>query len=727
MIKRIISIIVICMMLVGLYQPVHGSNNIWSVINEAGLYEANGALHKALPLWLDIVEHFEQQPASHDSQTNIAIFSKKIGKYYDSEKQYDLAVQYYEKENENWLATDKPWGAEDMLRAEAIRTEVALYAEVEATDVSLAPYEPASGVYLGIYSELDKDIGQKMNLTKNVYGRHASYILYQDWNQNIQYGTKSYPLDVPLAQTIKEEDAALHLVLNAMNGLETVEKNDWIVNWAKEAKKLDMPIFLRLFCEMNGDWVPWHGDPELFIEKWRMVHDVMAVYAPNVVMVWTPNDAPVETSDGIRIEDYYPGDDYVDWVGVNFYTDYYNSGQTEGKDNHLSNPLSHLDYIYDMYSDKKPIMIGETGVAHYSIPNSEDVTPWAVENIKKFYGQLYVKYPRVKAIHYFSVNQMDDSNASGSKWSNYSLAENDSVKEAYKTIIDSPYYLGKIETTHDKTYVPIEPFEAADYKKITAYAKISDYKISKIEFYNEEKLLGMDETYPFELESDLSDVYYLTLKIYGAENTVSLIKKFNLVDIPVEPNPLGAPQYHQPFVSGDLSGHFRPDDPVTRAEMVTMISKVMPMRLGDFKLPFDDIVGHWSMIDIMMVRSAGLISGEDNNFRPDEYMTRAEAAALFRQYMMYTDKPYASLYDKEIKDLADDHWATYAIRTLIESDLMSLSDGYYYPDKTLSRKEAVYIINRLTGRNISGPAHSFDDVEGMWHRELNAATSKQLK
>ncbi len=96
---------------------------------------------------------------------------------------------------------------------------------------------------------------------------------------------------------------------------------------------------------MNGDWVPWHGDPDLYIEKFQLVHNVMEEYAPNVVMVWCPNDVPVELN-GQTIPDYYPGDAYVDWVGVNFYVDYYDSGLTDLDSNFLQNPLTHLEYIY---------------------------------------------------------------------------------------------------------------------------------------------------------------------------------------------------------------------------------------------------------------------------------------------------------------------------------------------------------------------------------------------
>ena len=44
---------------------------------------------------------------------------------------------------------------------------------------------------------------------------------------------------------------------------------------------------------MNGEWVPWYGDPEKYKEKFRLVHDIMEQEAPNVAMVWSPNFFPI--------------------------------------------------------------------------------------------------------------------------------------------------------------------------------------------------------------------------------------------------------------------------------------------------------------------------------------------------------------------------------------------------------------------------------------------------
>lgn len=526
--KKVVSIVLsLLIVLISFPVPVHAAKyNVWANVNKASEYEISGEIEKALPLWIKIVDYFEKIE-TEDAYTNLAIFHKKIAKYYDSVKNYDKAVYHYEKENEYWLKVGKNWGAEDMIRADQIRTVFEFYTKVKSDSINnLAKYEPKNGFYVGIYSENDKKIGQNLYKTEEVYGPHQIFLFYQNWNQRFNYDHEfGVPLDTKMAKRAKKENAAIQIALNAMDGLDSVEENKWIIEWAKEAKKLDMPIFLRFLGEMNGDWVPWSGEPEKYKEKFILVHDIMEKYAPNVAMVWCPNDVPVELN-GYRIEDYYPGDEYVDWVGVNFYVDYYNSGRTDLPNNRFQNPLDHLNYIYNKFSDRKPIMICETGVSHYSIPNNEDLTDWAVENLKKLYTMLPIKYPRIKAINYFSLNQNNPNYHVGNRWNNYAISENKKVEAAYKKLIKSSSIVKEIGGSVDFTYKKINNYEEIkNYKEIYPFVKIGDYKVSKIEVFVDDKLVDVLTDLPFVIKYDFKNVKKLTLKVYDSNNNLYTVKE----------------------------------------------------------------------------------------------------------------------------------------------------------------------------------------------------------
>ncbi len=96
-------------------------------------------------------------------------------------------------------------------------------------------------------------------------------------------------------------------------------------NWLQTPAGLpDRRLYLNFAPEMNGDWVPWGGaDGEStavdFAAMWRHVYDrVMAtgLDGSHVRWVWTANNA---SRDDEPIDAYYPGDDYVDWLGVHGY------------------------------------------------------------------------------------------------------------------------------------------------------------------------------------------------------------------------------------------------------------------------------------------------------------------------------------------------------------------------------------------------------------------------
>jgi len=96
--------------------------------------------------------------------------------------------------------------------------------------------------------------------------------------------------------------------------------DEYIRRFATAVRDYGWPIVLRFAHEMNGNWYAWSerrsgnnaGD---FVPAWRHVHDIFTeVGADNVVWVWSPNI--IRAVPNVALAPLYPGDDYVDWVGV---------------------------------------------------------------------------------------------------------------------------------------------------------------------------------------------------------------------------------------------------------------------------------------------------------------------------------------------------------------------------------------------------------------------------
>lgn len=99
--------------------------------------------------------------------------------------------------------------------------------------------------------------------------------------------------------------------------------DDYIKEFAADVRAHDWPVAIRFAHEMNGHWYPWsEQSPDNregeYVEAWRHVHDLFeAEGATNVIWVWSANILrPVPD---VSLEALYPGDDYVDWIGLTGY------------------------------------------------------------------------------------------------------------------------------------------------------------------------------------------------------------------------------------------------------------------------------------------------------------------------------------------------------------------------------------------------------------------------
>jgi len=85
-------------------------------------------------------------------------------------------------------------------------------------------------------------------------------------------------------------------------------------------------VLWRPFHEMNGDWFWWGGrESETFIKLWRHMFDYFTTTKglDNLLWVYGPNH-------GNKTAAYYPGERYVDLVGLDAYTDFIDPDHIKG-------------------------------------------------------------------------------------------------------------------------------------------------------------------------------------------------------------------------------------------------------------------------------------------------------------------------------------------------------------------------------------------------------------
>ncbi|MFD4622717.1 glycoside hydrolase family 26 protein [Streptomyces sp. NPDC058475] len=95
-------------------------------------------------------------------------------------------------------------------------------------------------------------------------------------------------------------------------------QDPYIKKFAASVRRTDVPVAISFGHEMNGHWYPWgtkDTTAATFVKAWRHIHDLFQEEgATNVVWVWSPNI--VNPVPSVRLEPYWPGDAYVDWVGI---------------------------------------------------------------------------------------------------------------------------------------------------------------------------------------------------------------------------------------------------------------------------------------------------------------------------------------------------------------------------------------------------------------------------
>ena len=160
--------------------------------------------------------------------------------------------------------------------------------------------------------------------------------------------------------------------------------DNYIRGFAQALKARPERYLLRLAHEMNITDSPWgagrYGStPGDYVAMWRRVHDIFAaVGVPNVEWVWSPNYAshPVETWNTLHA--YYPGDEYVDWIGLSGYNWYQWGGRPwESFTNLYDAVLKDLTCRY-----AKPQILAELGSVDGGTPETSKAT-WVSDAYKQ--------------------------------------------------------------------------------------------------------------------------------------------------------------------------------------------------------------------------------------------------------------------------------------------------------------------------------------------------------
>ena len=163
---------------------------------------------------------------------------------------------------------------------------------------------------------------------------------------------------------------------------------------------------------------------------------------------------------------------------------------------------------------------------------------------------------------------------------------------------------------------------------------------------------------------------------------------------------------HKLYIYGYEDNSFRPEGNMTRAEAAAMIARLQGLDLSNKARPgFIDVRSGWYNAVVNAVVNAGYMKGyPDGTFRPNGKITRAE----FAQMIKAIDKANTGM--APFAD-AKGHWAEAAINQAYANErITGYPDGTFRPNNHITRAEAVTVFNKLYDRSVGEPGLA--DVKG---------------
>ena len=204
------------------------------------------------------------------------------------------------------------------------------------------------------------------------------------------------------------EPYTTNIQVSIFDGILAGNYDSYITSFANSVKSWGKPLWIRFAHEMNGNWYGWSGffnganlsAVSKYTQTWRYVwRKFKEVGATNVAWVWSPGNESIPTSQWNAATNYYPGDDFVNWIGISGYNWFTNNGglpQNRSFDDIFSAIYVELSKI----NSDKPMMISEFASEDFNTGITKK-SNWIIDAFLK----IKYSYPRIRNYNWFNINK----------------------------------------------------------------------------------------------------------------------------------------------------------------------------------------------------------------------------------------------------------------------------------------------------------------------------------
>jgi hypothetical protein len=318
---------------------------------------------------------------------------------------------------------------------------------------SASPLKPTvtEGIALGIYQPQADTSGTAIDRYISAAGRKPAFAwLPMTWQQRdgscrqfdprmldefrtrgIMPGLTWNPSKGPI-EAYHDRQAAINQSDCSWQAISSGRHDKYLAQFAKDAAAYHHPFVLRMLHEMDGTWYPWgysvngNTKPAEYVAAYRHIVDIFRkADAANVQFVWCPcvlNPGGLRKY-GAMLKQAYPGDDYVDWVGLDGYSTPKNGWKS------LQDAFQ-PGYDFITSFSARPVILWEVG----AMENPADPTARANWIKQGFLTVIPKQLPKVKVVVWF--------NAKDGSGRDFTLQTSPNAVAAWKEVVSSPLYQG---------------------------------------------------------------------------------------------------------------------------------------------------------------------------------------------------------------------------------------------------------------------------------------------
>lgn len=597
----------------------------------------------------------------------------------------------------------------DKMRAMLYEEDFRVFAEGKAENYVYygAKFEPRSGVIIGTPFNCDFE------------GIDNGIKTYYEWF-NPSEEIKNY--NVAREEVSEKESDHSSLIgwnwnFASKTPVNMSEYENYIKNYIDNLAARGEDILLVFGKEMNID--DNFLDEQVFIDCFRCVADY-AHTKNNIAMVWAPNDTGgLDT----RLIDFYPGDEYVDWIGCSLYSmPYFTGDPNAGEGSNVgfimgpyANPVMRAKLIHNFMIEnniKKPVFITEGGVG-YETPAGESFTSWAVQQLRKYYGEMVRAYPEFKCIVAFN-NYVPPGD-----YYRYDMGRDPELLKNMQILTKDPVYITDYTKNSSVSYPELyNGMVVSDTLNLSAYGYQPKVQWMKVKYFVDGREVCLSEYPPYKYTvKGLSEGQHsIRTEFYTNDNcvkvleyTVNAVQKkraykdedykggcdFSDMDgESAEVKNAVAELAEKGVISGVGDNKFAPKSNVTRAEISAMLVRALNLEDGSDTFP-DVYADKWYYKSVSSAKKAGLLDGfEDGTFRPENSVTNEQVIAILAKYLEKqgikagdTKLPYADSINA---------WAEKYVRLGYEQGIvLAYEDNTFRGEYTVTRADCAVMINRF--------------------------------